>query len=576
MKLMTHIVAGYPNLKESENLAMLMIDSGVSVLEIQIPFSDPVADGKTIAEANRQSLESGTRVEDCFTLLKNLKKKTKIPIYFMTYFNIPFVYGLEEFCKKCKENECAGLIIPDMPLDEESQDHYLSLCEKYELNPIQVISPLTTGARMKKIAKLAKGFVYCMARMGTTGVRKDLDQNLKEYLSCVNSIVKLPLAVGFGISAKEHLNGLSEFADFAVIGSKILDLYKEGLNAVRTFILDMVESAHEFPQRSLQSDNQCKDKQRGGRTSVRFVDTSRIGFGGGKMANCEGAEQRKKPESGGSRIQNQHSESFTRSENAKIRSGRIPEISKNERIIIAGPCALESEEQAMIAAQCAKMRNVDFVRMCLFKPRTKPGFEGLGESGIPILVKAAKMGVNPATEVTNPDDATKIIDAVMAATKTGKLLIWIGSRNQNHFIQREIARLVASNKRVTLMLKNQPWFSKEHWEGIVEHALSGGIDKDQLIVCHRGFTPGVENPENYRNVPDFQMAMEVKQSTGLKMLFDPSHTGGTVPNVLKITGESQNFDFDGIIIEVHHDPSCALTDAKQQLTWDQFDDLLDT
>lgn len=570
---MTHIVAGYPSLKASENLAILMADSGVSILEIQIPFSDPVADGKTIAEANRVSLENGTSVEDCFELLRSLKGKIKIPIYLMTYFNIPFVYGLENFCKKAAEYSCEGLIIPDLPFDEESQEHYLSLCKKYGLNSIQVISPMTTDLRMKKIAKLARGFVYSMARTGITGAKKDLDSNLQKYLERVNATCKLPIAVGFGISSVDHLKTIDGFADIAVIGSKILDLYKDGENAVRAFLDDMLESAHEFPQRSLRFGRQSKNKQGSGRTSFGFADTSGIGLNLGAMANCEGIKGRKESESCCSGVQNEHSESFERSENFEIRNRRI---SKIPQIIIAGPCALENEVQAMIAGQNAKDRGVDFVRLSLYKPRTKPGFEGLGEAGIPILVEAAKRGVNPATEVTSPEDAKKIIDAVMAATETGKLMIWIGSRNQNHFIQREIARLAASNKRVTLMLKNQPWFSKEHWEGIVEHALSGGIDRENLIVCHRGFTPGPENPENYRNVPDFHMAMEVKKSTGLKMLFDPSHTGGSVPNVLKITRQSQNFDFDGMIIEVHHDPSCALTDAKQQLTWDQFDDLLET
>ena len=251
-------------------------------------------------------------------------------------------------------------------------------------------------------------------------------------------------------------------------------------------------------------------------------------------------------------------------------------VSKIRPIIIAGPCAAESKEQVLAAIEHAKKRNIDFMRISLWKPRTKPGFDGLGENGIELLIEAAKAGINPGTEVLIPEHAKLIMDEVLSKVPNTKLLLWIGARNQNHYIQREIARVAAKDKRVFLMVKNQPWVSEDHWEGIIDHVLDGGISKDRLILCHRGFIPNGVNPHGYRNVPEYAMAMRIKDKTGLPMVFDPSHTGGSVSNVIKITREAAEHDFNGLIVEVHHNPKNALTDAKQQLTWEEFDSLVST
>lgn len=242
-------------------------------------------------------------------------------------------------------------------------------------------------------------------------------------------------------------------------------------------------------------------------------------------------------------------------------------------ILIAGPCAAESKEQIQTSIGEAKKRNVRFLRISLWKPRTKPGFDGLGEDGIPLLVEAAHAGVNPSTEVIIPAHAEKVVKAIREKNRDTDILIWIGARNQNHYIQQEIARAISNERGVYLMVKNQPWVSEEHWMGIIEHVLHGGIDEKRLIICHRGFAPTGENPEGYRNVPDYEMAMKIKQQTGLPMIFDPSHTGGSVTKVHQIAKEAAKHDFDGLIVEVHPDPTKAVTDAKQQLTWAEFDTL---
>ncbi len=231
-KIMTHIVAGYPTMKKCEEIALLMAHSGVAYIEIQIPFSDPIADGPVIMRANQKALESGVKVRDCFELMKRLREKfdkegLMTELLFMSYFNILYKYGVEKFCKKAAECGCYGLIVPDIVIDEEKYDGYLKSCSKHELNAIQIISPLTSNERLKKIGKVARGFVYCVSRFGVTGDRSELNPKLKEHLQNIRRHIELPLAVGFGISNPSHIRAVHKNADIAVIGSKILKMVDE-------------------------------------------------------------------------------------------------------------------------------------------------------------------------------------------------------------------------------------------------------------------------------------------------------------------------------------------------------------
>lgn len=231
--MMTHIVAGYPTLKESENIAIKMLECGVDFLEIQIPFSDPVADGPTIMRANDVALRNGVKLKDCFELMEKIHKIfPQAQLLFMTYFNVIYKHGVEKFCKKVKACGCYGLIVPDMPIYEEKNEHYLAACKKYGLNPIQIISPLTTVGRLKKLSKYARGFVYCVSRYGTTGQSKSLNPKLAKYLKTARKYFKIPLAVGFGISKKEHVQAVHKYAEIAVVGSRIINAIdkKEDIN----------------------------------------------------------------------------------------------------------------------------------------------------------------------------------------------------------------------------------------------------------------------------------------------------------------------------------------------------------
>jgi tryptophan synthase alpha chain len=237
IKLMTHVVAGYPSLQATEKLVLDMAKAGVDFIEIQIPFSDPLADGPTIMEANDLALKNGTTVQDCFTLMKKLSAQVNIPLLFMSYYNILFNYGVENFCKKAHACGAQGLIIPDIPIDEEEHDHFIANCERYHLNHIRLLSPSSTEDRIKLNAQVQNGFVYCTSRVGTTGTKNKLSPDLKNYLKKIRRYISVPIAVGFGISRPEHVQALIGHADIAVIGSSIIEkIKKDGINSIQDFI----------------------------------------------------------------------------------------------------------------------------------------------------------------------------------------------------------------------------------------------------------------------------------------------------------------------------------------------------
>lgn len=247
-----------------------------------------------------------------------------------------------------------------------------------------------------------------------------------------------------------------------------------------------------------------------------------------------------------------------------------------QKIIIAGPCAAESREQVISCARELKKRGIKIMRASLWKPRTKPGFEGVGEKGIDWFAQVTKMGITVATEVLFPDQVSQVLKIINKKGNPNKILFWIGSRNQNHILQREIALRIKkeASKSVKLLIKNQPWREEKHWLGIIDHVLSIGLEKDRIILNHRGFSPKGENPFGLRNFPDFEMAMKIKNLTGLSMVLDPSHIGGTVENVLLIMKKATQYSFDGAMIEVHPKPVEAKSDAKQQLSFSELDKLL--
>lgn len=241
LKFMTHVVVGYPTLKGTEELVLLMDKIGIDFIELQIPFSDPLADGPTIMKACEESLRLGTKVQDAFDLAKKLSSKISAPLLFMSYYNTVFKYGVEKFCQDAKQAGISGLIVPDLPIEENENERFFESCDKNDLIHIQVISPASNKERLLKNKKVAKGFVYATARQGITDARKGLDPKIAGYLKEVKSVFDIPLAVGFGISSRERVNMISGYADIAVVGSAVLDIIDSHPNNYIHKVKDFLE-----------------------------------------------------------------------------------------------------------------------------------------------------------------------------------------------------------------------------------------------------------------------------------------------------------------------------------------------
>jgi len=227
IKIMTHIVGGYPDIAANIRTVYAMAECGVDMVEVQIPFSDPIADGPVITEANQAALESGITPEDCFSLIRELSKTVNIPILIMTYFNIPFTMGVENFINMSADSGASGLIMPDIPFDEE-EHKYIKTAESRGLYVIPVVSPDVLENRLKDALEHRKGFVYATLKVGITGSSGNISEEGIGYLKKIRNASSLPVASGFGISSPEHLKILKGKTDAVVIGSHILKLMQRG------------------------------------------------------------------------------------------------------------------------------------------------------------------------------------------------------------------------------------------------------------------------------------------------------------------------------------------------------------
>lgn len=236
IQLMTHVVAGYPSLEANEELIRLMARCGVKLIEIQIPFTDPLADGPTIMRANQAALDAGITPDHCFDLCARLSTELDVAFMFMTYANIPFAMGLGNFLDRAAASGASGLILPDLPWDEADGD-YAEEARRRGLHPVMVISPDTPEARLQSILKRASGLLYTTLKVGITGAGATMDQAGVDYVKALKAKAGLPIAAGFGISSPEHVRMLSGLADAAVIGSHIINLLDAGgLEAVDDFL----------------------------------------------------------------------------------------------------------------------------------------------------------------------------------------------------------------------------------------------------------------------------------------------------------------------------------------------------
>ncbi len=233
--LMTHIVLGYPSFEASIQVVDAMVKAGVDLIELQIPFSEPMADGPVILHANQKALAAGATVARCFEVAELLAKRhAQIPLLWMSYFNIVYKRGVKKFAADTRAAGLRGAIIPDVP-HEEGEELFSSM-KSEGLEPVLLFSPNTSEARMKEIASHAQGLVYCIARKGVTGAKTDFE-GLHNYLQRCKKATNLPLAVGFGVQDANDVRALVNIADIAVVGSQTIKVIEqEGVQAVGSFI----------------------------------------------------------------------------------------------------------------------------------------------------------------------------------------------------------------------------------------------------------------------------------------------------------------------------------------------------
>jgi tryptophan synthase alpha chain len=217
--LIGYLTLGDPSIEASENLAAVLCEN-VDILELGVPFSDPIADGPTIQAAIDRALKAGMNTDAAFEIVERLRKRgVKTPFVFMTYYNIVLQYGEERFIKRCRDVGVEGLLVSDLPVEEASD--ILEHCSKYGVDFIFLIAPTTPVKRLRKIMKRARGFLYLVSLLGTTGARKKLQKETIEKTRWALKHVKdLPLAVGFGISKREHVRAIIDAgASGVVVGS---------------------------------------------------------------------------------------------------------------------------------------------------------------------------------------------------------------------------------------------------------------------------------------------------------------------------------------------------------------------
>ena len=218
------ITAGYPTLDITEQLVLQMAGAGADLIELGIPFSDPVAEGPVIQAANNHALSRGATTDKIFTMVGRIRESCNVPIAFMTYVNPIFAYGTDRFMKNCQEVGIDALIVPDVPYEEK--DELLPFCSKYDVNLVSMIAP-TSNDRIRMIASEAKGFVYCVSSMGVTGVRQEIGNNVEQMIRLVKKVKDIPCAVGFGISTPEQATRMAKFSDGIIVGSAIVKIVEQ-------------------------------------------------------------------------------------------------------------------------------------------------------------------------------------------------------------------------------------------------------------------------------------------------------------------------------------------------------------
>ena len=234
--LIPYITVGYPTVETTLKAVPLFASTGCDIIELGIPFSDPLADGATIQQASYEALHQGVNTSVCFEVAEELRRQVEIPLVFMTYYNPVLKCGLEQFCTKCAGVGIDGLIIPDLTPDEGKELEKST--KKHGLDLIYLLSPASTEERIRLVTSRSSGFIYLVSLTGVTGVRDKLPEELENFVARVKKRTEKPLCVGFGVSTAEQARRVARVADGVIVGSRIIQLLDEdkSLKNVYSFV----------------------------------------------------------------------------------------------------------------------------------------------------------------------------------------------------------------------------------------------------------------------------------------------------------------------------------------------------
>jgi tryptophan synthase alpha chain len=218
------VTGGDPGIEKTREFILEMIRAGADLVEIGIPFSDPIAEGPVIQEANIRALRAGATVGKLFTLVQDIRKETAVPLVFLSYLNPVFHYGYDAFFRRCADTGLDGIIIPDLPFEEQTEVR--KTASSYGVDLISLIAP-TSEERIREIAKSARGFIYIVSSMGVTGTRGEITTDLDTIVTAIRQVTELPTAIGFGIHTPAQAAKMAKIADGAIVGSAIVKIIAE-------------------------------------------------------------------------------------------------------------------------------------------------------------------------------------------------------------------------------------------------------------------------------------------------------------------------------------------------------------
>lgn len=237
--LIPYIMAGDPTLEDTKRFVKELEEAGADIIELGVPFTDPLADGPTIQRAGERALAQGVTLRKVLALVEEVRQQVQIPLILMTYYNPVFKYGIEAFAKEAVRAGVDGVIIPDLIPDEA--DDFIAYARQYKLDTIFLLAPTSTEDRIKKVAKASTGFIYYVSITGITGARLLVDDAMKNTLTRIHAIARKPIAVGFGVSSPEDASTVASLADGVIVGSAIVRLISENRD-IKNFVSSIREA----------------------------------------------------------------------------------------------------------------------------------------------------------------------------------------------------------------------------------------------------------------------------------------------------------------------------------------------